>query len=437
MRKRTSLLLALAASATAVGFAVPMLAPASAGISPRTAVADRPGSGQSVLDWNQQLISILGRPGPRPAKIHPTRSFAMLQAAEYDAVNSITRSGTPYRAVKAPADARPDAAADEAAHDVLLALYPSMRSGLDARLRGQLADIPEGRPKDDGVRVGRAAAQQILTLRASDGSSAVPAHVAAGTRPGSYRPTPPTFAAPVYTSWGKVTPFVLGQPRQYRPAAPPAVSSARYASALDEVRSLGRASSATRGADETVAAKLWSGAPVWTTWNQVAQRLLGGSHASLTEATAVLSDLDLSLADTTIALYDAKYHWRVWRPVTAIRLGVPGDPAIVRDPTWIPLTKTAPDPSYPGAHSAISEAAASVLAAFYGTHQSLAISSVDEPGVTRRFGSLSAAADEAGLSRIWAGQHTRIDHRAGQMLGQEVAAEVQRRFPAHRHAARR
>jgi membrane-associated phospholipid phosphatase len=433
MRKPTSLLLTLAAAATAAGVAVPLLAPASAGTTPRTAVADRPGSGRSVIDWNQQLISILGTPGAQPATVHPTRSFAMLQAAEYDAVVSITHGGPPYQAVPAPGGARPDAAADQAAHDVLLALYPSMRTGLDARLHGQLADIPQGRPKDDGVRVGRAAANQLLALRASDGSSAVPAPFTAGTGPGSYRPTPPKFAAPVYTSWGKVTPFVLAQAQQFRPAAPPAVTSARYATALDEVRSLGRASSTTRTADETVAAKFWSGSPVWNTWNRATQRLLAGSHASLTEATTVLSALDLSLADTTIALYDAKYRWRVWRPVTAIQLGVPGDPAIVGDPTWVPLTKTAPDPSYPGAHSAISEAAASVLAAFYGTHQSLVISSAADPGVARRFGSLSAAADEAGLSRIWAGQHTRIDHRAGQMLGRQVAAEVLRSFPAHRH----
>ena len=434
MRKPTSLLLTLAAVATAAGVAVPLLAPTSAGTAPRTAVADRPGSGQSVIGWNRQLISILGSPGAQPATVHPTRSFAMLQAAEYDAVDSITHGGPPYRAVPAPGDARPDAAADQAAHDVLLALYPSMRTGLDGRLRGQLAAIPQGRPKDDGVRVGRAAANQLLALRASDGSSAVSAPFTAGTRPGSYRPTPPKFAAPAYTSWGKVTPFVLAQPQQFRPAAPPAVTSARYAAALDEVRSLGRASSTTRTADETVAAKFWSGTPVWNTWNKVTLRLLADGHASLTEATTVLSALDLSLADTTIALYDAKYHWRVWRPVTAIQLGVPGDPAIVGDQTWTPLTRTAPDPSYPGAHSAISEAAASVLAAFYGTHQSLAISSAADPGVTRRFGSLSAAADEAGLSRIRAGQHTRIDHQAGQTLGRQIADEVLGSFQAHRHS---
>jgi membrane-associated phospholipid phosphatase len=174
-----------------------------------------------------------------------------------------------------------------------------------------------------------------------------------------------------------------------------------------------------------VAGRFWSSAPVWNTWNQVTQQLLAGRHASLTQATTVFSTLDLALADTTIAMYDAKYHWLVWRPVTAIRLGnTAGNPAIVGDPTWTPLTPTAADPSYPGAHSSISEAAATVLTAFYGTHQAFSVTSAADPGVTRSFSSLTQAADEAGLSRIWAGQHTPLDHQAGQTLGLQVARFV-------------
>jgi membrane-associated phospholipid phosphatase len=208
------------------------------------------------------------------------------------------------------------------------------------------------------------------------------------------------------------------------------VSSAAYAAALNEVKSLGRDTSTTRTADETVAATFWSSAPVWNTWNQVAQNLLSDRNAGLEQATAVFSAMDLSLADTTIALYDAKYHWLLWRPVTAIQFGdTAGNPAIIGDPTWNPLTATAPDPSYPGAHSAISEAAATVLAAFYGTHQAVSITSAADPGITRSFSSLASAADEAGLSRIWAGQHTRIDHRVGQDLGRQVGSFVLR--PPH------
>ena len=140
----------------------------------------------------------------------------------------------------------------------------------------------------------------------------------------------------------------------------------------------------------------------------------------------MFANLDLTLADTTIALYDAKYTYHVWRPVTAIREGNTGYNADIatdpQAPTWNPLAVTAADPSYPGAHSTISEAAAIVLTDFFGRHQPITVSSDGMPGVTRSFANVQAAADEAGLSRIFAGQHTVIDHLAGQQLGRQVAA---------------
>jgi membrane-associated phospholipid phosphatase len=139
----------------------------------------------------------------------------------------------------------------------------------------------------------------------------------------------------------------------------------------------------------------------------------------------VFDNLDLSLADATIALYDAKYHYLLWRPVTAIQLGnTIGNPGITGNPNWNPLAVTAPDPSYPGAHATISEAAATVLSDFFGDHQHLTVTSDGDPGVTRSFGSFQAAANEATLSRIFAGQHTMIDLVAGQQLGHQVAQFV-------------
>src|SRR4051812_8188028 len=435
MRRRTTALVTLAAAAVTAGVAIPAFAGASSpGPAPhRFTAADTRDSGQSVIDWNGELITILGTPGAQPATVHPTRSFAMLQAAEYDAVVSITHESPAYRVpVPAPRGARPDAAADQAAHDVLLALYPSMKAPLDSRLDEELAALPAGTGTQDGVAVGAAAARGIVALRATDGSAATPPPFVAGTDPGGYRPTPPKFPAPVFTTWAAVTPFVLDQARQFRPDQPPEVTSAAYATALDEVKSLGRDTSTTRTPDQTVAGTFWSSAPVWNTWNQATQQLLAGEHASLAQATTAFVALDLSLADTTIAMYDAKYDFLVWRPVTAIQVGDPaGSPATVGDPTWNPLTPTAPDPSYPGAHSSLSEAAAVVLTSFFGPHQGVTLTSATDPGVTRSFTSLTAAADEAGLSRIWAGQHTRIDHLAGQQLGTQVADEVLSEVPAH------
>jgi membrane-associated phospholipid phosphatase len=414
----------MATAAVAAGITTPALA-ATARHEPvsRSAVAFTPGSGQSVVDWNRELITILGTPGAQPATVHPTRSLAILQAAEYDAVTSITHAAPSYLfSVPAPRGARPDAAADQAAHDVLTALYPTLKSGPDQLLAGELAAIPDTRGKQQGIRVGDSVAKRLIGIRSSDGSAVTPPPFVAGNQPGDYRPTPPKFPAPVFTNWGSVTPFVLNSGRQFRPAPPPPITSPVYARALNQVKSLGQDSSTTRTADETTLAKFWGAAPIWNVWNEIAQKLAVTRHANLEQTVTVFANLDLALADATIGMYDAKYHYLVWRPITAIRLGnTAGNPGIVGDPTWNPLAVTAADPSYPGAHATISQAAATVLSAFYGDHQRLTVSSDGDPGVTRTFHSFQAAANEATLSRIFAGQHTMIDLVAGQQLGHQIA----------------
>ena len=432
MRKRRKGAVFLAAAVMVAGMAAPATAAAAAAVTgrevagPPASVAFSPGSGQSAVDWNRELITILGTAGVQPATVHPTRSFATLQAAEYDAVVSITHAAPPYLfSVSAPHGARPDAAADQAAHDVLAALYPTQKSGLDQMLTGQLAAIPDTPGKQQGIEVGATVAKLLLDLRSTDGSAVTPPPFVPGTKPGDYRPTPPNFPAPVFTNWGTVTPFVLRSGQQFRPPAPPPITGAAYARALNQVKSLGQNSSTTRTADETTQAQFWGASPIWNVWNEIAQKLTVARHASLERTVTVFENLDLSLADATIALYDAKYHYLVWRPVTAIQLGnTIGNPGIAGDPTWLPLAVTAADPSYPGAHATISEAAATVLAAFYGDDQQLTVTSDGDPGVTRSFDSFQAAANEATLSRLFAGQHTMIDLVAGQQLARQVAQFV-------------
>jgi membrane-associated phospholipid phosphatase len=153
-------------------------------------------------------------------------------------------------------------------------------------------------------------------------------------------------------------------------------------------------------------------------------------RTTLAQNARLFALLDLSLADSTIAFYDAKYTYRFWRPVTAIRArATDGNSATVADPSWTPLATTALDPSYPGAHSTISAAGATVLRSFFGSdHDAFSVSSEVLPGVQRSFTSFSGAAEEAGLSRIYAGQHFRTDHVAGQLLGRRVALYVLRHF---------
>jgi len=296
-----------------------------------------------------------------------------------------------------------------------------MQPTLDQQLAAELALIPDSPARRLGIEVGDQVASKLLAARANDGSAAIPTPFVAGSQPGDYRSTPPNFPTAAFTGWGAVTPFLLPNGAQFRPAPPPALSSGAYAQAVNEVKSLGQDTSTTRTADQTVVGRFW-GPPIWNTWNAIAENAAMAHHTSLERTAAMFAALDLSFADSTIAFYDAKYHYQLWRPITAIRLAdSDGNPATIGDPTWTPLAVTAADPSYPGAHSTISAAGAAVLSAFFGERDQIRVSSPALPGVVRTFASYSDAATEAGLSRIFAGQHTRIDHQAGMQLGGDVA----------------
>ena len=392
-------------------------------------------SGQPVIDWNQILLSIVNTPGAQPANIQPTRNYAIVDAAIYDAVNAIDRTHEPYLIdIRAPRDASETAAADAAAHTALVGLYPAEQTALDADYATELAKVADGPAKDQGVKLGEQVATSLLAIRATDGSSVTPSPFLAGTAPGDFRPTPPNFPTPVFTTWGQVTPFVLDSASQFRPPPPPALTSDAYAGAINEVQSLGSAASTTRTPEQTEIGKFWN-PPIQNFWNQIAGEVAATHHSDLETTARLFAALNLSFADSAIAFYDAKYTYQLWRPVTAIRLAdTDGNPNTVADPNWLPLAGNTPaDPSYPGAHSTISAAGADVLASFFGDQQSFSVTSPALPGVARSFDSFSAAATEAGLSRIYAGVHTRLDHVAGLTLGHDVANFVLNNalLPAH------
>src|SRR6266576_5501088 len=443
MKRFSVRLFALGLALGALGAATVLAAGAYAG-TPRTHTSTHRGaarharmqeSGQPVIDWNQLLLSIVNTPGAQPSNIQQTRNFAIGHAAIYDAVNAIDRTHEPYLiSVRAPRDASETAAADASAHSALVGLYPSLQNSLDSDYAAELAQLPNGPAKDQGVRLGEQVASDLLAIRANDGSNVVPPPFVAGTNPGDYAPTPPNFPTPVFTTWGQVRPFVLERGDQFRPTPPPALPSDAYAAAINEVQSLGSATSTTRTAEQTQIGRFWN-PPIQNFWNQIAQTVALARHSDLTTTARLFAALNLSFADSAIAFYDAKYTYRLWRPVTAIRLAdSDGNQNTVADPSWLPLAgNTAADPSYPGAHSTISAAGADVLASFYGDGRPFSVTSPALPGVTRSFTSFSAAAEEAGVSRIFSGQHTRLDHLAGLTLGHGVAGFVLRNalLPAH------
>lgn len=381
-----------------------------------------------VIAWNRILLSIVRTPGAQPATVHPTRSFAILHAAIYDAVNSIARTHAPYL-VSVDATTRKGserAAADAAAHDVLVALYPSFQQALDADLQQRLAEDGED-GKTAGLEIGREVARQILALREGDGASATPPLFVFRMEPGAYQSTPPNFPPqPQLTQWRFVTPFALTSAMQFRPGPPPPLTSVEYGDALNEVQSVGVANSTTATPAEAAAGLFWNGA-IQNYWNEIAQTAAEARHLSTDETARLFALLNLSVADSVIAFYDAKYTYDLWRPVTAIRAAdTDGNAATTVDPTWLPQTgKTAPDPSYPGAHAVISHAAAQILSSFVKRdHFDFDVTSEAVPGVVRSFSSFTAAANEASASRIFAGQHFRFDQDAGALLGRDIAQFV-------------
>ena len=391
---------------------------------------DTPSSTQTlnpVIQWNRNLLVIVRTPGAQSPTIHSTHSFAIMHAAIYDAVNTIDRRNKPYLiALPRPdRDASQNAAADAAAHEVLVALYPAFKTTLDAEFQQSLAQIPDGDDKTVGIHMGQTVADQILSARSTDGSTAAPIPYVFGNAPGDYQSTPPNFPAqPQFTNWSHVTPFVLERANQFRPGRPPALTSDTYTEDFNQIKSLGILNSTTATPDQMLIGQFWNGT-IQNYWNEITQTASLAHNLTTAESARLFALVNLSLADSVIAFYDAKYTYNLWRPVTAIRAAdTDNNPETYVDTTWLPEggKNTAPDPSYPGAHATISAAAAEVLILFFRRdHFDLTVTSEVLPGVDRSFTSFSAAFEEASFSRVLAGQHFSFDEKAGGRLGREVA----------------
>jgi PAP2 superfamily len=398
----------------------------SYGASPQASGGSSAHPVNAVVLWNRTLLSVVRTPGAQSPTVHATRSFAIMHAAIYDAVNAIDRTHRPYlvRLSGVPRSASRDAAAVAAAHQVLVALYPTFKTTLDAELQQSLAEILDGHDKIEGIRIGQTVANRVLALRSNDGSNAQPIPYVFGSAPGDYQSTPPNFPPqPQLTHWSRVTPFALQSANQFRPGPPPALTGDSYSDALNQIKSLGIVDSTTATSDEALTGRFWNGA-IQNYWNEISQTLSLANRLTTAQNARLFALLNLSFADDVIAFYDAKYTYNFWRPVTAIRAAdADNNSETVADPNWLPEAgKTAPDPSYPGAHAVISAAGAEVLISFFERDRlEFNVTSEVLPGVERSFTSLSSAAEEATLSRIFAGQHFRFDLTTGQRLGREVA----------------
>jgi hypothetical protein len=383
-----------------------------------------------VLKWNQLLQSTL----PQPGNPLTPRFYAMAHIAMFDAVNAIERDFEPYRVRMRPGvGGSSQAAAAQAAHDVLVALNPSAAAAYDEALAADLGQRPSGFVRR-GAEIGAQVAREILAWRQQDGwvVAAVPRY-AEPPLPGRWQPTPPANAAAAFTHLPAAAPMALLSPTQVLPPPPPSLTSARYAADLNEVKLLGKSDSAVRTEEQTLISRLWSGVGTTTgffsVWNNVARDVIVARQLSLVDAARVFVLVNVSIHDALQTTHASKFVYGVWRPVTAIRaadtdLNDETDP----DSTWEPLITTPPYPSYAGNLATIGASAARVLQLIAGTNDVPVAITWSLPGglpqVTRHYDGFWQAADEEFLARIHGGVHYRFDQQAGQQVGVSVAEYV-------------
>jgi PAP2 superfamily len=412
----------------------PVLAGAAWAAPPATAAAAGPGTAQpdTVTQWNLTMIA-----GLEAAAIPPppaARIGAIVQASVFDAVNGIAYRYTPYHvAPAAPRGASRDAAAAAAADTALVALIPAQKPLFDAQLAATLAQLSDdpshpGQSVQRGFAWGVTVANEILAWRATDGFTTVPPYTL-GSAPGDWQLTPPLFLqppqAPLFRQFATMTPFALTSPSQFLPPGPPPLTSARYAQDLAEVQALGSAASTVGAAEQTQTAIFWQDDTPSAMWNRVADQLAQANDLPLAPNARLLAQLNIALADATIAVWNAKNTYNFWRPVTAIRAA--------SDPAWTPLLPTPAFQEYPSAHSGVSSAAAAVLASFYGDAIPFTVTSAGLPGVQRDFTTFSSAVHQVEDARIYAGFHFRFSCTDAATLGAQVARYVTSTLmqPAH------
>ena len=391
-----------------------------------------PAAEDVVLQWNRVLIETLQTPGQQPSTIVAGRSLSMVHAAIFDAVNSIDGSYKPYLTeVPGSKHASVEAAAAKAARDVLVSLYPTRTAIFDAEFAASINGLEENRVLQ-GIRVGEIVAQRIIEARSNDGWTADrPAYVLP-TTPGNWQPAPPANTPAALTHFPNVVPFALQSGSQFMPAAPPALTSAAYAAALNETKELGSVNSSTRTADQTQQALAWASvgnptaAPI--VWNKIAGTLAVSRGNTTVENARMFALLNISHHDAFQTTFASKYHYGLWRPVTAIRRAdEDGNDQTASDPTWSPLLGTPPYPTYAGNMATIGWSNAAMLALFFG-REDLPVQYTFPTGATRSYSSLSQIADEMGRSRIYGGIHFEFDSTAGRSIGMNTSNYIYLNF---------
>jgi membrane-associated phospholipid phosphatase len=387
--------------------------------------------GNAVTHWNAVATDAL-TPAQGTNPMAHSRTLAIVHAAIHDAVNAIERRYESYTpGIADVPGASVDAAVAAAAHDVLAVHVPAQAALIEEAYARALARVPEGNAKAAGIVIGQASAAANMLRREGDGSEAgaLPVYVPK-TGPGEYQFTPPfDFAA--QPSWGRVKPFVI-DPREHAVAGPDRLSSSEYARDLAFVKAIGGIDSRIRTQEQSTIAQFWYEDSTLG-WNRIANTAIRQQRLDNWSAARALALVNFALADGFIAGFEAKYHFRFWRPETAIRAAAHGSKKPAKPyPEWKPLLITPPVPDYPSTHTVLGWAAAEVLIDVLGDRVRYEADSLTLPGVTREYKGFSAAAEENGLSRIYAGIHFARAVKDGRRQGRSVGRAVAEALPAVR-----
>ncbi|MGB8170534.1 MAG: Ig-like domain-containing protein, partial [Chthoniobacteraceae bacterium] len=388
------------------------------------------GSTDVVLEWNAVNLEAIRLDATPPPTA--TRGLAMVSGAILDVINAFEH--TPgFFVNRTPAGGESlEAAVAAAAHKVLSYLFPGQQAFLDASLATTLARVPDGTSETAGVAFGASLGQAIIDLRAGDGFDQYVDYTGS-TDPGKWQPTAPMFDVDPNQNWVHLDPFVLTSRDQFRPDGPTPLDSTAWVDDYNLTKDLGRNTGSSRTADQTQIARFWAdGAGTYSPpghWNKLAEEIAADRGLSISANARLFAELNVAMADAGVAAWDAKYAYSFWRPITAIQNGdLDGNPFTDADETWEPLLITPAFPEYVSGHSTFSGAAATVLDATFGANTSFSTTSLGLPGVTRTFVNFQAAAEEAGISRIYGGIHFLTSDLDGLATGRSVGALVHERF---------
>lgn len=402
-----------------------------------------------VTEWNTVYLQTARAIGGPPCPL--ARAVAMMHVAMHDALQGIDRRYTPLivKDIVPPRFANRKAAIVGAAHQVLVTLYPSRQSALDAQLAASLAQIPAEQGRDAGVAYGRLVANAIIADHAGDAPFANDTAYTYENVPGAYRPPAPFNVDPPFTpGWGHVKPWCMLHGAAFRPAVGPMgytnitnlLRSAVYAEQFREVNLYGKRTSTLRTAEQTEIAWFWANDRNGTYKPAghlcaIAQTISTNNNLNLEENARLFAMLSVALADAGIMAWDSKYMTNIdlWRPVTAIRLAATdGNPLTKANPNWLPLLDfTPPFPAWMSGHASFGGAFAGVMAGYFGTDNMTFVATTDEPIVahlTRTYHTFSRAGYEDAESRIWLGVHFRTDIEDGFAHGKRMGTAVARDF---------